>query len=371
MKITLERSVLIKALARVQRVAERRNTIPILSNALLRAGDGQLLLKATDLELEITETVGGDVEEAGGTTVPAHMFHDIVRKLSEGSEVSLALSQDASRLTLKSGRAQFNLMALPVEDFPDISTGDYTHSFALSRDAVAQLIERTQFAISSEETRYYLNGIYLHTLEGDTNILRAVATDGHRLALSEMAAPEGAHGMPGIIIPRKTIGEILRLLDGQETPIQFDVSETKLRVRCADIELVSKLIDGVFPDYERVIPRGNDRKMVADRDRFSHAVDRVSTVLSERSRAVKLSLDEGTLTLDVNSPEAGSAVEEIGVDYNAERLEIGFNAKYLLDIMGQLTSSETEFLFSGPGSPALIQNENENQSLYVLMPMRV
>ncbi len=371
MKVTLERSVLLKSLGRIHRVVERRNTIPILSNVLLNAQAGRLTLKATDLDLEIVDNIAADIEKDGGTTVPAHVFHDIVRKLPEGAELSLTLSDDGSVVHLVSGRSQFSLAALPMTDFPDLAASDYTHSFALNRDGIQHLIEKTRFAISSEETRYYLNGIYLHVLSEDETMLRAVATDGHRLALSRSTMPQGAEGMPGIIIPGKTVNEILRLIDEDDVSVNIDVCETKLRITYGEVILVSKLIDGSFPDYERVIPRGNDRKMVVTRDDFAAGVDRVSTVLSERNRAVKLSIEDGRMVLTVNSPDAGSAEEEIPVTYEAEGLEIGFNGKYLTDIAGQITSDEMVFMLSGPGSPALISSQGDTLSLYVLMPMRV
>ncbi|WP_152046697.1 DNA polymerase III subunit beta [Aureimonas psammosilenae] len=372
MRILIERSNLLKTLAHVHRVVERRNTIPILSNVLLRTDEGVLRLKATDLDLEITESVPAEAEQPGGTTVPAHLLYDIVRKLPEGSEVRLSTGSDNAQMTVSAGRVNFRLQCLPEADFPDITAGTFSHSFQMPAADLLRLIERTQFAISTEETRYYLNGIFLHTLESVGELrLRAVATDGHRLARAEIAAPNGSEGMPGIIIPRKTVGELQKLLGDAEDTISVELSDSKIRFTIGPVVLTSKLIDGTFPDYQRVIPQNNDKALTLDRQSFSAAVDRVSTISSERGRAVKLALGSGQLTLTVNSPDAGTATEELAVGYDSDDLEIGFNARYLLDIAGQLAGEETVFMLADPGSPTLIRDQSDEGTLYVLMPMRV
>src|SRR5947207_252864 len=255
MKVTVERAALLKSLGHVHRVVERRNTIPILANVLIRADKARLGLKATDLDLEVIETIAADVGGAGATTVPAHMIYDIVRKLPEGSQVVLDASGDRGGLAIRAGRAQFTLQTLPESDFPDLAAGDMTHRFALPAKNLKRLIDKTQFAISTEETRYYLNGIYLHTVDiGGTATLRAVATDGHRLAQVDLEAPAGAAGMPGIIVPRKTVGEVQRLIEDADTEVGIELSQTKMRFSIGDVVLTSKLIDGTFPDYARVIP---------------------------------------------------------------------------------------------------------------------
>ena len=372
MKVTVERAALLKALGHVHRVVERRNTIPILGNVLLR-GDGQALrLKATDLDIEVTDTVPADVPERGATTVPAHVLYDIVRKLPEGAQVSLEIGGDGGQMQIRSGRSRFMLQALPESDFPDIAAGDLAHRFTLPAADLKRLIDKTQFAISTEETRYYLNGIFFHTLEaGGGPVLRAVATDGHRLARVEMPAPDGAQGMPGIIVPRKAVAEIQKLVeDGGET-IEVELSSAKIRLTLGGVVLTSKLIDGTFPDYQRVIPSGNDKRLVVDLDEFARAVDRVSTISSERGRAVKLAINDGRLTLTVNNPDSGSATEELEVDYDAAPLDIGFNARYLLDITGQLDGDTASFKLADPASPTVIQDREGAAALYVLMPMRV
>jgi DNA polymerase-3 subunit beta len=377
MKVTVERAALLKALGHVHRVVERRNTIPILSNVLLRAADGGLRLKATDLDLEVTESVAADVAQPGATTVPAHVIYDIVRKLPEGAQVSLETTGDTGQMQLRSGRSRFMLQALSEGDFPDLAAGDMPFSFALPAADLKRLIEKTQFAISTEETRYYLNGIYLHTIEADGGTkLRAVATDGHRLARMELPAPEGSIGMPGLIVPRKAVAEIQKLVDDGAEDVRIELSPAKIRFSFGGsgddgVVLTSKLIDGTFPDYQRVIPTGNDKRLTVERADFAKAVDRVSTISSERGRAVKLAIADGRLTLSVNNPDSGNAVEELDVDYDAAPLDVGFNARYLLDITGQLDGDTALFKLADPGSPTVIQDREGASTLYVLMPMRV
>jgi DNA polymerase-3 subunit beta len=372
MKVTIERAAILRALGHVHRVVERRTTIPILANVLIAARNGALTLKATDLDLEIIEKAPAETPQEGATTLPAHTLYDIVRKLPEGAQVSLEATGEQGQLLLRSGRSRFQLQSLPESDFPEVTSGEFSHKFALSPADLKKLIEKTQFAISSEETRYYLNGIFLHTLDVEGRImLRAVATDGHRLARVEMPAPSGSAGMPGVILPRKAVSEIQRLIEDAQGEVAIELSSNKMRFSFGEVVLTTKLIDGTFPDYARVIPSGNDKRLTVERDAFTKAVDRVSTISSERGRAVKLSLSEGKLVLSVTNPDQGSAVEELEADYDAAPLDVGFNAKYLLDIAQQLDSDTALFRLADPGSPTLIQDRDGANALYVLMPMRV
>jgi DNA polymerase-3 subunit beta len=372
MKVTVERAALLKSLGHVHRVVERRNTIPILANVLVKAEKGGLNLKATDLDLEVIETIAAEVAPAGSTTVPAHMFYEIVRKLAEGSQVVLESSSDRAVLAIRAGRSRFTLQTLPESDFPDLAAGEMTHKFVLAAADLKRLIDKTQFAISTEETRYYLNGIYLHAVgSGKTAMLRAVATDGHRLAQCDLALPSGAAGMPGVIVPRKTVIEVQRLIEDSEAEVAVQLSNAKIRFSIGDVLLTSKLIDGTFPDYARVIPAGNDKELLVDKKDFEAAVDRVSTVSSERGRAVKLSLTGGKLVLSVTNPDSGSATEELEVEYDANPIDIGFNSRYLLDIAAQLDGEAAVLKLADPGSPTLIQDKDAKGALYVLMPMRV
>jgi len=372
MKITVERTELLKSLSHVHRVVERRNTIPILANVLIRAENGRLSLKATDLDLEVIDSIAAEVAAGGSTTVPAHMFYDIVRKLPEGAQIVIEGSGDRAVLSLRAGRSRFTLQTLPESDFPDLAAGEMSHSFKLGALDLKRLIDKTQFAISTEETRYYLNGIYLHSAgTGKSAALRAVATDGHRLAQCELPLPEGAAGMPGVIVPRKTVGEVQRLVETGEGDVSIELSAGKIRLSFGDVVLTSKLIDGTFPDYGRVIPVNNDKVLVVDKTDFETAVDRVSTVASERGRAVKLSITGGRLVLSVTNPDSGSATEEIEVDYSSDPLDIGFNSRYLLDIAAQIEGEVAVLKLADPGSPTLIQDKDSKGALYVLMPMRV
>lgn len=371
MKLTIERAALLRSLNHVQSVVERRNTIPILSNVLLKAEDGTLAMATTDMDLEINEGVAATVETPGATTAPAHTLHDIVRKFPEDSDVELNLADDGNVMTVKAGRSTFRLSCLPVTDFPELGAADMQTSFSIPAADLRALIDRTKFAMSTEETRYYLNGIYLHEADNDgVTVLRAVATDGHRLARFEMPLPEGAAGMPGVIIPRKAIGELRKLIDEAGDSIGISLSESKVRFSFDHIVLTSKLIDGTFPNYEQVIPKGNDKVIEVNPKLFSGAIDRVSTISDGKSRAVKIALADNTMTLSANSPEAGSATEDLEIHGN-DNLEIGFNARYLLDITSQIEGEGCRLTLADPASPTIIEDTSDHSALYVLMPLRV
>ncbi|RYG91494.1 DNA polymerase III subunit beta [Loktanella sp. IMCC34160] len=372
MKFSIERAVLLKAVAQAQSVVERRNTIPILANVLIEAEGDSVQFRATDLDIEVVDRAPAKVERAGATTVAAVTLNEIVRKLPDGALVTLAEDGASGRLTIEAGRSNFSLATLPKEDFPVMASSDYQTNFSAPAPMLRRLFDKSKFAISTEETRYYLNGVYMHVSEADGGkVLRCVATDGHRLARIDADLPEGADGMPGVIVPRKTVGELRKLLDDDEAQIAVSVSETKVRFATPDITLISKVIDGTFPDYSRVIPTGNTRRLEVDAAEFAKAVDRVATVSSERSRAVKLSLDEDRLILSVNAPDSGAAEEELAVAYGDERLEIGFNAKYLLEIASQVDRENAVFLFNSSGDPTLMREGNDTSAVYVVMPMRV
>jgi len=373
MKITVERATFLKALGHVQSVVERRNTIPILSNVMLEAAKGQLKLTATDLDIEIVESIPSDVLRNGAATAPAHMLYDIVRKLPEGAQLQAELlAQEGGRLAVSSGSVRFELACLPKEDFPQMAAGAMPHRFRLATEDLKRLIDKTRFAVSTEETRFYLNGIYLHAAkDGKEHFLRAVATDGHRLARLELPLPDGAAEIPGVIVPRKTVSELRRLLDDCEDTVDVSLSDTKMQFVCDGVELTSKLIDGTFPDYQRVIPASNDKALTLDAKEFAQAVDRVSTISADKTRAVKLALARDRLTLSVINPDSGTATEELGATYSAAGLEIGFNARYLLDITSQIQGKDVRFLLSDAGSPTLIEDAEDDSTLYVLMPMRV
>jgi len=369
MKATIERAILLKALGHIQSVVERRNTIPILSNVLIEASEGGLRLMATDLDLQVVETIGAQVETPGATTVAAHTLFDIARKMAEGSQVQLTAAE--GKMQVVAGRARFNLQTLPREDFPVIAEGELPTRFDLPAETLKQIIDKTRFAISTEETRYYLNGIFLHVSDDATPVLKAAATDGHRLARVTVPRPEGAEGMPDVIIPRKCVGELRKLLDEVDGSVEVSLSPTKIRFGLGTAILTSKLIDGTFPDYSRVIPTANDKLLKIDPRSFEEGVDRVATIASEKTRAVKMSLDRDKITLSVTSPENGTAAEEVPGDYTSQSFDIGFNARYLLDILGQIDGDTVEVHLADAAAPTLIRENDKAPALYVLMPMRV
>lgn len=371
MKFSIERAALLRSLNHVQSAVEKRNTIPILSNVLLKAEDGVLTLSTTDMDMEINESVSAQVKTPGSTTAPAATLFDIVKKLPDDSDVEVTLDDSGNQMTVKAGRSNFRLSCLPVADFPELNQGDMPTTFSLPANDLRALIDRTKFAMSTEETRYYLNGIYLHAAETDgVKVLRAVATDGHRLARFEMPLPAGAENMPGVILPRKAVAELRKLVEEAGDAIQIGLSESKVRFNFDHIVLTSKLIDGTFPDYQRVIPQGNDKVVEVNPKAFSSAIDRVSTISDGKSRAVKITFEGKTMTLSANSPEAGSATEDLEVNGN-DNMEIGFNARYLMDITSQIEGDGCRLTLADAASPTIIQDTGDASSLYVLMPLRV
>jgi DNA polymerase-3 subunit beta len=375
MKLTIERSALLGSLTHVQSVVERRNTIPILANVRVDADENdRMRLTATDMDLAIVDGAEASVEQAGATTTPAHTLYDIVRKLPDGAQVSIGMDGESGQISLGSGRSQFRLSCLPIGDFPVMSEGELPHTFAVPKNDLRRLIDKTRFAISTEETRYYLNGIYLHPTaadEGGETRLRAVATDGHRLARVDVPLPDGAAGMPGVIVPRKTVAEVRKLIDEGDEMITIALSESKIRFAIGEATLTSKLIDGSFPDYERVIPQNNENVLTLTNSSFAEAVDRVSTISTEKSRAIKLSIQQDRVTLTATSPDAGTATEELDAEYGAGPLDVGFNARYVLDVAGQIESEFIQFVFGDAASPSLVRDSSDSSALYVIMPMRV
>jgi DNA polymerase-3 subunit beta len=374
MKLKADRATLLKALAHIQSVAEKRNTIPILANVLIAVRDGGLSFTATDMEIAVVEEVAASTTRNGATTAPAATLYEIVRKLPEGAEVEFDHPGGDAQLALRAGRFATSLLVLPVEDFPSMTAGQLPHRFHLPALVLRGLIDRTRFAISTEETRYYLNGIYVHAVDSDgTRMLRAVATDGHRLARVEEPLPEGAETIPGVIIPRKTVGELRKLLDEASGSVEIGLSDTRIQFKVGTITLTSKLIDGTFPEYDRVIPRDNDKVLRVGKKDFADAVGRVAAISSERSRPVKIALQKDLLTLSASSPDQGTAVEELDgdrVQYTAGPLEIGFQARYLNDITDQITD-QVEFRFADGSAPTIVRDASDESALYVLMPMRV
>ena len=374
MKFSIDRSALLIALQHVHSVVERRNTIPILSNVLIEAKEDGVYLTATDMDIAVIEKVDLDKSEViqlGTVTTSAQMLYDIVRKLPDNIKVEF-LSEKNDRLGIKASSSSFALNCLPSEDFPSISQEDFKYSFNIDSIALIRLLDKTSFAMSLEETRYYLNGIYLHAIKEDNiHKLRTVATDGHRLSRVDMNLPEGADGIPGVIIPRKTILEIRKILEDHTGNINLSLSETKIRLSFNNVILTSKLLDGTFPDYSRVIPEQNDKLVTISNQSISEAVDRVSTVSTDKTRAIKININKGNLVISATNPDKGSASEYVDVVYDGDEVEIGFNSKYVLDVARQIKGNEIIIKLSDSVSPTLVYDKDDKEVLFVLMPMRV
>lgn len=364
MKITIERSALVKVLGNVQSIVERNNMTPILNNIMIEAGESELQLTATDMSLTIVDSAIAEVGEMGTITVPGHLLHDIVRKMPNGIVITMEVV--GHQIIIKAKRSRFKLPTLPREDFPATKYDAFTYTFTVRSADMIKMIDDTQAAISTEETRYYLRGMYL-CASGD--MLHAVATDGARLARCEIPLPEGAAGIPGVIIPGKTVNELFKLLTDVDDKVEVALSENQIRFTIGDVVLTSKLISGTFPDYERVIPKDNDKIVLMDCQEFSNAIDLVSTICSEKTRVVKLKIAAGTLTLSTYSPEHGTATEEIEIDYDGPEIEIGFNSRFLLDITRQI-EGQIKITFSDPQGAAVLNAVDDSSSLYVLMAMR-
>ena len=371
MKISIEKNLIYKALSHVQSIVEKKNTIPILSNILLEATDSSIILSATDMDISITETIHCSVIEKGSVTVPAHTLYDIVRKIPDGSEIEFIVN-DGKKFSIRSGKSKFSLSCLPKKDFPLIEIDKLDCEFSINSSIFLTLIEKTRFAISNEETRYFLNGIYFHkkTINNLDN-LSLVATDGHRLAKINLPFSGGLIDIPGVIIPKKTVYELGKLLADINEEIIINIDPNKIIFYIGNTTLISKLIDGNFPDYERVIPKNNNMIVKTDRKIFCEAVDRVSTITSEKSRAIKFRLLKNLINMTSSDTENNTATEDISVQYEGEEIEIGFNSKYLLEMINQLNEEKLLLEFSDSTSPLMVKESSGNDLIYVLMPMRV
>lgn len=365
--ITTDKNTLLKSVSKLQSIVEKRNTIPILSNIKLDANGSSLTLTVTDMDLVASEEVDAEISAQGSLTVPALTLYDIIRKLPEGSKINLEADSSSSQVIVTSGSSNFKISYLAAEDFPVMSEGDLTHKFTLPAETFLKLIDKTKFAMSNEETRYYLNGVYFHLNEGN---LKAVATDGHRLASYKIDVPEGAADMPGIIIPRKAVNEVSKLLENQEN-VKISLSDSKIKFEADRIQLLSKVVDGTFPDYQRVIPENNTKVLKISADDFKEAVDRVSTISSDKTRAVKVELGKNQITLKAQGVEGSSAKEDVMAEYEDEGLEIGFNSRYVLEMMNQIEADNFVMVFDNPNSPALVTDPKDPAALYIIMPMRV
>ena len=375
MEIKANSSDLLKALNHIHGIVEVRHTLPILSNIVLSAENNELSLSSTNLDIFCSDKIDAEIVNSGEISVPAITFFEIVKRLPSGSDVILSMGDEDTELILKCGRSKFNLSTLRTEDFPILSDKDLSTNFVISADELSRMIDKTKFAISNEETRYYLNGIFFHKAESNSiKFLRAVATDGHRLAQYDIPLPQGAEEITGIIIPKKTVFELRKVLDDADGDVSVSLNENKIKFSFNNLKIISKVIDGTFPDYTKVIPQNNDKKFKTNNSELKNAIDRVSAVaINEeiKSKAIKLTIENNKLNLSVESQSKGSAKEEIDISYSNEKVDIGFNSRYLLDICNEVDGDEIDVNLLDSISPAIILDKTDENLFFVLMPMRI
>ncbi len=366
---------LLKALSHIHGIVEVRHTLPILSNIILEAKDDKLILSSTNLDIYCSDKIKAEVLKSGEVSVSAITFFEIIKRLPSGSEVLMIMEEGENEIRLTCGRSKFNLSTLKTDDFPIISDNDLSTNFVLSADELIRIIDKTKFAVSNEETRYYLNGIFLHKAERNSiQFLRAVATDGHRLAQYDIPLPQGAEDITGIIIPKKTIYELRKVLDDANGDVSVSLNENKIKFSFNDLKVVSKVIDGTFPDYTRVIPQKNDKNFKTNNSELKDAIDRVSAVAANeesKSKAIKFCIENNSLSLSVESQSKGSANEMIDVNYSGDKVDIGFNSKYIIDICNEVDGDEISISLSDSISPAIILDKTDENLFFVLMPMRI
>lgn len=369
MKIVVEQAVLSKALKHILGVIARKVTIPVLNNVLITAAGGVAHLTATDLDIEVTEMIDAVVDQAGAITVPAQMLYDIARELPQGAQISLDGKPDGTKLNISAGAAAFDLVCMPKEDYPRMPDVTMIAELQIASADLARMIDKTKMAISTEETRYYLCGIFLHVMEGKT--LRAVATDGHRMAVYSVDAPPGSDHFPSIIIPSKTVSEIRRMLDDASGVVTFGANETKLSLTVDKIRMVSKLVDASFPDYERVIPPRNGHTLTALTVDFAKAISLATIVSTAKTKAVKLSLTKNKATMSAQDSDRGSAQNDINIEFDGPDVEIGFNSAYAREMLQQVSGKELRVIILDPGSAFRFEDTEDSRFLHIIMPLRV
>ena len=366
MKFKIQREAFLKPLQQIIGVVERRQTLPVLGNILVQATNLGLTLTATDLEVELVAKVSLEVEAGGEVTLPARKLLDICRTLPDEAWIEITVDQE--RALVRSGKSRFTLATLPASDFPVVEELKSVQAFRFPQKELKELIERTHFSMAQQDVRYYLNGLML---ELDKKGIRSVATDGHRLAMCELAAKTGVSEGQQVIVPRKGVQELLRLLESDEGEVEIQLGGNHIRISTPEIRFTSKLIDGRFPDYKRVMPKGGDKQIRADRGRLRQALARTSILSNEKYRGIRLSLDENILRIQAHNPEQEEAEEELEIQYGGDALEIGFNVTYLLDALGALPGDDVRILLSDANSSCLIEEGGSGHCKYVVMPMRL
>ncbi|MBE2210223.1 MAG: DNA polymerase III subunit beta [Xanthomonadaceae bacterium] len=365
MRFSLQREALLKPLAQVVNVVERRQTLPVLANLLLQVTDGRISLTGTDLEVEMIARADAQDTEAGETTIPARKFFDIVRALPDGSKVTV--TQAGDKITVQAGRSRFSLSSLPANDFPSIDEVDATEHVQVPESSLKELIDRTAFAMAQQDVRYYLNGLLFDLRD---HSLRCVATDGHRLALCEAPLEEGGQKRQ-IIVPRKGVQELQRLLEGGDRVLDLELGRSHIRVKRDDVTFTSKLIDGRFPDYEAVIPIGADKQVKVDRETLRAALQRAAILSNEKYRGVRVEVSPGQMRIQTNNPEQEEAQEDVEAETKVDGLAIGFNVTYLLDALTALRDEQVILSMRDANSSALVQEAGNERSRHVVMPLRL
>tara|TARA_Y100001935_G_C17243764_1_gene477139 strand:- start:92 stop:1207 length:1116 start_codon:yes stop_codon:yes gene_type:complete len=371
MKFKIDRSSFFKTLSHLQGIVDKKNALPILSNILIEASNNKLILSSTDMDISIIEKIDCNVLEDGSTTINSQILYDIIRKIDENREIEI-ISNDGKLLTLRADGSRFSLACLPKEDFPIIDQENSGINIKINSKIFFKLIDKTKFAISNEETRYFLNGLYFNiTKESNKSVVTLVGTDGHRLAKFSHKIEENVDQVSGVIIPKKTIYELSKLLSEIDQDVLISISSNKIVFTIGNIKFISKLIDGSFPDYNRVIPKDNSNVLKINRTILLSAVDRVSTIANEKSPVIKFKILNNILNLNTINNESSTASEDLKINYNGDQIEIGFNSKYIMDIVNNLEDEEISINLKDNSSP-IIALENSNTNLvYVLMPMRV
>jgi len=368
MKIETTREALLKPLQLASGVVERRQTLPVLANLLLVAENGTLTLSGTDLEVEIQASVvdGVDIKAEGRATLPARKLVDIWRSLPEGASVSISV--DGTKSTVRSGRSRFTLATLPAADFPSVEGGDSTVELELEQPQLKRLIDQVSFSMAQQDVRYFLNGMFL---EIDSDGLRTVATDGHRLAQATLAGVTRGATACDAIVPRKGVGELSRLVSDSDAKVSLAIGKGHLRATQGEYTLTTKLVDGQYPPYRKVIPQGADQVLIGDRETLRQAFYRAAILSNEKYRGVRLTFAQDLLTIQANNPEQEEAEESVAVEYSGDAIEIGFNVSYLQDIMGVINTDSVRISLTDANSSALLEADGEDDVLYVVMPMRL
>ena len=371
MQFSIKRDLLLKSLNLTQGVIEKKNTLPILSNVLLEAKDSKLIIVATDLDLVFYDEINDiKIEKEGSTTTSAYILFDILRKISQNSDVNFFL-KDKNKLDVKANKANFNLLCLPIDNFPNFSNNFDSTEIKMNKDKLLSLINKTKISISNDDTRHYLNGIFLHTTKlSDKSFITGVATDGHRLSSSSVEIKSSENVSP-LILPRKTAFQLSNLLQEYQGEVVLQTSENKIQFKIGKTKIISKVIDGKFPDYKKVVPSSNDKSLMSSKKDFINSVERVITVSIDKKEGVKLKINKDSINLSVHSTNSGDGNENIPAKFNGAETTISFNSKYLIDIASQIEDENIKMLIKDSISPVLIEDLTDKNSYYVIMPMKI